>query len=117
MVEINEQIDRLERLVHSLEPVDESEMNAGINRTKLHRFIRIHDDLEIVNERLTNINDRSVALLSGDQNRVKVDLKLMLDRLNSVKRIVRIYLERLERLLARNDLRSPSNNAQVSYFL
>ncbi|CAF5102455.1 unnamed protein product, partial [Rotaria magnacalcarata] len=104
MLEINSQLDHLETLTHSLEPVDERESNLGINRTKLHRFIRIHDDLEIVNERLINVNDRSKCLLSGDQLRIANDLKLMLDRLNSIKRIIRIYLERLEKLLAANDL-------------
>ncbi len=104
MMEINNQLDHLESLNHSLEPVNENEMNTSINRTKLHRFIRIHDDLDIVNERLMNINDRSTCLLSGDQLRITNDLKLMFDRLNSIKRIVRIYLERLERLLSRNEL-------------
>ncbi|CAF3475042.1 unnamed protein product [Rotaria socialis] len=104
MLEINSQLDHLETLTHSLEPVDERESNLGINRTKLHRFIRIHDDLEIVNERLINVNDRSKCLLSGDQLRIANDLKLMLDRLSSIKRIIRIYLERLEKLLASNDL-------------
>jgi hypothetical protein len=103
-MEINNQLDHLESLNHSLEPVNENEMNTSINRTKLHRFIRIHDDLDIVNERLMNINDRSTCLLSGDQLRITNDLKLMFDRLNSIKRIVRIYLERLERLLSRNEL-------------
>ncbi|CAF4931193.1 unnamed protein product, partial [Rotaria socialis] len=44
------------------------------------------------------------CLLSGDQLRIANDLKLMLDRLSSIKRIIRIYLERLEKLLASNDL-------------
>ena len=79
-------------------------MNQSINRTKLHRFIRIHDDLEILNERLINISDQSTYLLSGDKLRITNDLKLMLDRLNSIKRIVRIYLERLEKLLSKNEL-------------
>jgi hypothetical protein len=104
MIEINNQLDHLESLNHSLEPVDENELNNSINRTKLHRFIRIHDDLDIVNERLMNLNDRSTRLLSGDQLRIANDLKLMFDRLNSIKRIVRIYLERLEKLLSRNEL-------------
>jgi len=104
MIEINSQLDHLESLNHSLEPVDENEINISINRTKLHRFIRIHDDLEILNERLININDRSTCLLSGDQLRITNDLKLLFDRLNSIKRIVRIYLERLEKLLSRNEL-------------
>ncbi|CAF0984495.1 unnamed protein product, partial [Rotaria sordida] len=104
MFEISAQLDHLESLSHSLEPVDEREINISINRTKLHRFIRIHDDLEIVNERLININDRLICLLSGDQLRITNDLKLMFDRLNSIKRIVKIYLECLEKLLATNDL-------------
>jgi hypothetical protein len=104
MIEINSQLDHLESLNHSLEPVDEHEINSSINRTKLHRFIRIHDDLEIVHERLINLNDRSTYLLSGDQLRITNDLKLISDRLNSIKRIVRIYLDRLEKLLARNEL-------------
>ncbi len=133
MFEINSQLDHLESLNHSLEPVDEHEINISINRTKLHRFIRIHDDLEILNQRLININDRSIGLLSGDQLRIANDLKLIFDRLNSIKRIVRIYLERLEKLLARNELhesfsstnhspiRTSNNNLQVKkdnlYFL
>jgi hypothetical protein len=104
MIEINSQLDHLESLNHSLEPVDEHEINSSINRTKLHRFIRIHYDLEIVHERLINLNDRSTYLLSGDQLRITNDLKLISDRLNSIKRIVRIYLDRLEKLLARNEL-------------
>ena len=114
MLDINAQLDHLESLNHSLEPVDENEVNASINRTKLHRFIRIHDDLEIVNERLVNINDRSSCLLAGDQLRLSNDLKLMLDRLNSIKRIVRIYLDRLEKLLARNELRDSFSSRNPS---
>jgi hypothetical protein len=116
MLEIDSQLDHLESLNHTLEPVDDNEINPSINRTKLHRFIRIHDDLEILNERLININDRSVGLLSGDQLRISNDLKLIFDRLNSIKRIVRIYLERLEKLLARNDLHesfSSSNHSPI----
>ena len=104
MLEINSQLDHIESLNHSLEPVDERETNISISRTKLHRFIRIHDDLEILNERLINISDRSKCLLSGDQLRLTNDIKLMVDRLNSIKRIVRIYLERLEKLLATSEL-------------
>ena len=104
MIEINNQLDHLESLNHSLEPVDEHESNVSMNRTKLHRFIRLHDDLDIVHERLINLNDRSNFLLSGDRLRIENDLKLMFDRVNSIKRIVRIYLERLEKLLSRNDL-------------
>ena len=114
MLDINAQLDHLESLNHSLEPVDENEVNASINRTKLHRFIRIHDDLEIVNERLININERSSFLLAGDQLRLTNDLKLILDRLNSIKRIVRIYLDRLEKLLARNELRNSFSSRNSS---
>jgi hypothetical protein len=100
-------------------------MNQNINRTKLHRFIRIHDDLEILNERLININDHSSAVLSNEQIRILNDLKLLFDRLNSIKRIVRIHLEQLEKLLAKSELnqsfslsrnssfRSSNNNLQV----
>ncbi|CAF4651168.1 unnamed protein product, partial [Rotaria sp. Silwood2] len=59
ILEINSQLDHLETLAHSLEPIDHNEINQNINRTKLHRFIRIHDDLEILNERLIKINDNS----------------------------------------------------------
>jgi hypothetical protein len=114
MIEINSQLDHLESLNHSLEPVDEHEINISINRTKLHRFIRIHDDLEILNERLININDRSNCLLSGDQLRITNDLKLLFDRLNSIKRIVRIYLERLEKLLSRNELHESFSSTKNS---
>ena len=103
MLEINSQLDHLESLNHSLEPVDAAEANVSVNRTKLHRFIRIHDDLDIINERLIHINDRSLYLLSGDQLRITNDLKSMLDRLHSIKRIVRIYLECLEKLLAKTE--------------
>lgn len=114
MIEINNQLDHLESLNHSLEPVDEHESNASVNRTKLHRFIRLHDDLDIVHERLINLNDRSNFLLSGDRLRIENDLKLMFDRLNSIKRIVRIYLERLEKLLSRNDLNNSFSPMRTS---
>ena len=104
LIEINSQLDHLESLYQSLEPVDENETNQCINRTKLHRFIRIHDDLDILNERLIHINDHSSALLSNEQIRITNDLKLLFDRLNSIKRIVRIHLEQLEKLLAKNEL-------------
>ncbi|CAF4732964.1 unnamed protein product, partial [Rotaria socialis] len=42
LLEINSQVDHLETLAHSLEPIDNNEMNQNINRTKLHHFIRIH---------------------------------------------------------------------------
>jgi len=125
MLEINSQLDHLESLNHSLEPVDENELNINTNRIKLHRFIRIHDDLQILHERLMNISVRSTCLLSGDHLRIKNDLKLIIDRLNSVKRIVKIYLERLEKFLARNEchenfslthhspIRSSNSNLQV----
>jgi len=116
MVDINGQLDHLETLNQSLEPVDENESNPSLIRTKLHRFIRIHDDLEILNERLITLNERSLALFSGDQLRVTNDLKLLLDRLNSIKRIVRIYLDRLEKLLAKTEspLRTSNGNLQVT---
>ncbi|CAF3855305.1 unnamed protein product, partial [Adineta steineri] len=69
---ITSQLDHLESLNHSLEPVDENELHISINRTKLHRFIRIHDDLDILNERLISLNERSVCLLSGDHLRIKM---------------------------------------------
>ncbi|CAF4873186.1 unnamed protein product, partial [Rotaria sp. Silwood1] len=97
MLDINLQLDHLESLSHSLEPVDEREINISIYRRKLHRFIPIHDDLEILYQRLININDRLKCLLSGDQLRITNDLKLMFDRFNLIKRIVKIYLERLEK--------------------
>ncbi|CAF4418946.1 unnamed protein product, partial [Adineta steineri] len=112
---------------HSLEPVDENELHISINRTKLHRFIRIHDDLDILNERLISLNERSVCLLSGDHLRIKNDLKLITDRLNSIKRIVKIYLERIEKFLAKHEfhenilltnhstLRSSNSNLQRVY--
>ena len=51
MLEINSQLDHLESLTHSLEPIDDNELNLNHNRTKLRRFIRIHDDLQILNDR------------------------------------------------------------------
>jgi len=125
-MEINSQLDHLESLYQSLEPVDENEINQNINRTKLHRFIRIHDDLDILNERLIHINDHSLLLSSNEQIRITHDLKLLFDRLNSIKRIVRIHLEQLEKLLAKNELnqsfslsrnsplRSSNQNLQVN---
>lgn len=104
MLEINSQLDHLELLIHSLEPVDNNEINQTINRTKLHRFIRVHDDLEIINERLININDRSLSVISNDPVRQTNDLKLIFDRLNSMKRIVKIYLDKLEKLLAKSEV-------------
>jgi hypothetical protein len=127
LIEINSQLDHLESLYQSLEPVDENEINQSINRTKLHRFIRIHDDLDILNERLIHINDHSLSLLSNEQIRITNDLKLLFDRLNSIKRIVRIHLEQLENLLAKNELnqsfslsrnsplRSSNQNLQVIF--
>ncbi|CAF3077809.1 unnamed protein product [Rotaria sp. Silwood2] len=43
ILEINSQLDHLETLAHSLEPIDHNEINQNINRTKLHCFIRIYD--------------------------------------------------------------------------
>lgn len=125
MLEVNSQFDHLESLTHSLKLVDDNEINLNINWTKLHRFIRIHDDLEILNERLININDRSLSLLLNEQIRLTNDLKLLFGRLNSIKRIVRIYLEELEIFLEINELnqsfslsnqsslRTSNNNLQV----
>jgi len=101
LVEINTQLDHLESLTQSLEPIDDKERNPSINRTKLHRFIRIHDDLEIVNERLVHINDRIATYSSNDQMRITNDLRLIFDRMNSIKRVVRIHLDQLEKLLAK----------------
>ena len=127
LVSINSQLDHLESLSQSLEPIDEKETDTNIHRTKLHRFIRIHDDLDILNERLININDRLPALLSNEQMRITNDLKFLFDRLNSIKRVVRIHLDQLEKLLARNQLnssfslsrssslRASNNNLQVSF--
>ena len=119
MLEINSQLDHLESLTHSLEPIDDNEINLNHNRTKLHRFIRIHDDLQILNECLIDINDRS---FSNNQIRIINHMKLLFDRLNSLKRIVRIYLEQLEKFLAKNQdlplfnqspLRTSNHNLQV----
>ncbi|CAM2712242.1 unnamed protein product [Rotaria socialis] len=120
LLEINSQVDHLETLAHSLEPIDNNEMNQNINRTKLHHFIRIHDDLEILNERLININKNSLSIVSSDQMRQINDMKLIFDRLNSIKRIVKLHLDQLEKLLARNELnlsqmRSSNNNFQRLY--
>ncbi|CAF4572907.1 unnamed protein product [Rotaria sp. Silwood2] len=113
ILEINSQLDHLETLAHSLEPIDHNEINQNINRTKLHRFIRIHDDLEILNERLIKINDNSLSILSHDQIRQTNDFKLLFDRLNSIKHIVRIYLDQLEKLLAQNEI---NQNFSLSNF-
>jgi len=78
-----------------------------------------------LNERLININDNSSALLSNERIRITNDLKLIFDRLNSIKRIVKIHLEQLEKLLSKNQLnqsfslsrssslRASNNNLQV----
>jgi hypothetical protein len=50
------------------------------------------------------MNDRSSSLLSNNSNRIINDLKLIFDRLNSIKRVVRIYLEQLEKILAKTEL-------------
>ncbi|CAF5008902.1 unnamed protein product [Rotaria sp. Silwood1] len=113
MLEISSQLDHLETLTHSLEPIDNNEINQNINRTKLHRFIRIHDDLEILNQRLIKINDHSISILSNDQIRQTNDLKLLFDRVNSIKRVVRIYLDQLEKLLAQNEI---NQNFSLSNF-
>ncbi|CAM4836468.1 unnamed protein product [Rotaria magnacalcarata] len=120
LLEINSQLDHLETLTHSLEPIDNNEMNQNINRTKLHRFIRIHDDVEILNERLININKNSLSIVSSDQMRQIIDIKLIFDRLNSIKHMVKLHLDQLEKLLARNELnlsqmRSSNNNFQRLY--
>ncbi|UJR37453.1 hypothetical protein I4U23_030156 [Adineta vaga] len=104
MKDINSQLDHLESLCQSLEPVDENDLHTSTNRTKLHRFIRIHDDLEILNERLIDTSERSLSLLSGDHLRMRNDLKLISERLHSMKRIVKIYLERLEKILAKVEI-------------
>lgn len=133
LISINSQLDHLESLSQSLEPIDDKETDTNIHRTKLHRFIRIHDDLDILNERLININDRLPALISNEQMRMTNDLKFLFDRLNSIKRVARIHLDQLEKLLARNQLhssfslptrssslRTSNNNLQVSlqrYFI
>ncbi|CAF1312467.1 unnamed protein product [Rotaria sordida] len=114
ILEINSQLDHLETLTHSLEPIDNNEINQNTNRTKLHRFIRIHDDLEILNERLIKINDYSSSILSNDQIRQTNDLKLLFDRLNSIKRIVRIYLDQLEKLLAQNEINQSFSQLRTS---
>ncbi|CAF4318724.1 unnamed protein product, partial [Rotaria sordida] len=57
-----------------------------------------------INERLIKINDYPSSILSNDQIRQTNDLKLLFDRLNSIKRIVRIYLDQLEKLLAQNEI-------------
>ncbi|CAF1279500.1 unnamed protein product [Rotaria sordida] len=114
ILEINSQLDHLETLTHSLEPIDNNEINQNTNRTKLHRFIRIHDDLEILNERLIKINDYSSSILSNDQIRQTNDLKLLFDRLNSIKRIVRIYFDQLEKLLAQNEINQSFSQLRTS---
>ena len=85
----------------SLEPVDETDLHTNTSRTKLHRFLRIQDDLNLLNERLIHVSERSLHLLSGDHLRMRNDFKLVSERLNSMKRIVKIYLERMEKILAK----------------
>ncbi|UJR08743.1 hypothetical protein I4U23_013000 [Adineta vaga] len=125
LIDINCQLDHLELLIHSLEPVEDSEINQNINRTKLHRFIRIHDDLGILHDRLIALNERPLSPVTNDQIRLTNDSKLILDRLNAMKRVVKIFLEQLEKFLAARDLnqsfpsskhssvRTSTNNLQV----
>lgn len=114
MMDINSQLDHLQTLTRSLEPIDNNELSQNVNRTKLHRFIRIQDDLEILNERLVNINDRSFSIVSTDQIRLTNDLKLIFDRLNAMRRIVKIYLDQLEKLLAKNEIGSSFSLSNLS---
>ena len=93
--------------MHSLEPIDNNEINSNVTRTKLHRFIRIHDDLEILNEHLSHINDHSLSSSSND-------LTLIFDCLNSIKRTTRIYLDQLEKLLAKNRINENYRLSNVS---
>ncbi|CAF0817762.1 unnamed protein product [Didymodactylos carnosus] len=97
------ELEHLENANNSLEPVDENELNITINRTKLHRFIRILDDLHILEDKLYNLENRSARLLSGDQARFVGDVKSITDRLKSIKRIVGMHLDRLEKTLAKQD--------------
>ncbi|CAF1053347.1 unnamed protein product [Adineta ricciae] len=128
LIDINCQLDHLELLIHSLEPVEDSEINQNVNRTKLHRFIRIHDDLEILHGRLITLNERPLSATTNDQIRLTNDSKFILDRLNAMKRVVKIYLEQLEKFLATRDLnqsltsskhssvRTSNNNLEVIIF-
>ncbi|CAF0831025.1 unnamed protein product, partial [Didymodactylos carnosus] len=103
MAGILNQLEHLENVSRNLEPVDENESDLTINRTKLHRFIRILDDLRILEDKLCNLEDRSAKLLSGDQMRFVGDVKAVSDRLRSIKRIVCMQLDRLEKILAIQD--------------
>lgn len=96
--------------------MEDSELNQDINRTKLHRFIRLHDDLEILNDRLFAVNDRALSPVSTERIRMTNDSKLILHRLNSMKRVVKIHLEQLEKFLATQELNrsaSPSKHSSV----
>ena len=107
LLDLQSQIDRLDSLRKSLEPIDNHPTHLQTNRTKLHRFIRLDDDLEIINERLMHLHDHHLlALQRDDQNEFRRHFKLLFDRLHTLKRSVKIDLEQIETILVKQRLNS-----------
>ena len=100
LADVQSQLNHLDELRHSLEPIHESSTNPNLSRAKLHRLIRLQDDLEMLDERLMNINDRVVTLSTHDQRRVINEWKSLVERLLSIKQLVKISLEQIENILA-----------------
>ena len=100
LVDVHSQLNHLDELRRSLEPINEPSMDLHLCRTKLHRFIRLHDDLEMLDERLMSINDRLPTLSTHEQHRVINDWKALVERLLSIKQLVKTALEHIENLLA-----------------
>lgn len=97
LADVQSQLNHLDELRRSLEPINDP---SHLLRTKLHRFIRLQDDLEMLEERLMGINDRLVALSAHEQHQVINDWKLLVERLLSIKQRVKSSLEQIEHLLA-----------------
>jgi hypothetical protein len=99
------QLNHLDQLKQSFEPIDNQSNDIDVNRTKLHRFIRISDDLEILDEQLRRINDDRLSILNAyDQIRCRNDLKLLVDHLHAMKHSVKLNLEHIELCLAKNQV-------------
>ena len=84
--------------------LDAHENDVNSTRRRLHRLIRIHDDLEILHERL-------VALGSSSHSSVEPDLQSVLDRVDTLKSLVKVSLEEIESSLAKLDLDTLAMNA------
>ena len=99
LVDLQTQLDRFDSLRKSLEPIDDHPTHLQMNRTKLHRFIRLDDDLEIFNDRLLRLHDQQQQL--DDRPNVRRHLQILFDRLHKLKRVVKIDLEKIETILVK----------------